>query len=101
MPFLFKKHIRFPESLRLISELFTVVLLLICPEHMAILLVLSKLILTIRVKVDVLASDVLDLLRCEEQTVVSLATNIHSVNMSRLLALKVHDILMMEVLDCT
>ena len=68
---------------------------------MAILLVLSKLILTIRVKVDVLASDVLDLLRCEEQTIVSLATNVHSVNVSRLLTLKVHDILMMEVLDCT
>jgi hypothetical protein len=65
----------------------------------AIFLILSQFILTIRVQVDVFSCNILDFFRREEKTVVCFTTYIHSVNMSSLLSIKVHNILMMEVLN--
>ena len=68
---------------------------------MAVFLVLRQFVLAVRVQVDILSSDELDLFRCEEKTVFRLTTNIHSVNVRSVFSFQVHDILMVEILDCS
>ena len=85
----------------MVAVLLAVVLLLVGTHHVTIFLVRCQLVLAVRVQVDVLSSDELDLLRGEEEAGLGLATHVHGVDVGRVLPFQVHDVLVVEVLDCS
>lgn len=83
----------------MVAVLLAVVLLLVGAHHVAVLLVGCQLVLSVRVQVDVLSRDELDLFGGEEEASFGLAAHVHGVDVGGVLPLQVHDVLVVEVLD--
>lgn len=96
---LLEKLVGLAKNLWMVTVLLTVVLLLECTHQVTLLLVKGQLVLTVRVQINVLSRNELDLFGSEKEASVRLATYIHCIDMRGVLPFQIHNVLMVEVLN--